>query len=53
MAVMRNGSSAGYTGMSTDDKPDNAEINELFLELDTGDFYYFDGASWAKVGGDS
>ena len=22
----------------------------MFLELDTGDFYYFDGSDWAKVG---
>ena len=26
------------------------EIGSLFLELDTGDFYYFDGSDWNKVG---
>lgn len=39
-------------GLSTDEKPtENIAINALFLELDTGDFYYFDGDAWQKVGG--
>lgn len=46
-----NGSTANYMGLSTDSKPTNVEVNTLFLELDTGDFYYFDGTTWAKVGG--
>lgn len=41
-----------YKGLSTDDKPTNAGVNSLFLELDTGDFYYFDGEEWAKIGGE-
>lgn len=49
--VTLNGSTADYLGLSTDTKPTNAEANALFLELDTGDFYYFDGTAWAKVGG--
>ena len=40
-----------YKGLSTDTKPTDCAVNSLFLELDTGDFYYFDGATWAKVGG--
>lgn len=41
-----------YKGLSTDEKPtENVMPNSLFLELDTGDFYYFDGTNWAKVGG--
>lgn len=40
-----------YKGLSTDTKPTNCAVNSLFLELDTGDFYYFDGTTWAKVGG--
>lgn len=40
-----------YQGLSTDVKPTEATINSLFLELDTGDFYYFDGENWQKVGG--
>lgn len=39
-----------YQGLSTDEKPtENVPINSLFLELDTGDFYYFDNG-WTKVG---
>lgn len=51
MAVTLNGSCADYMCESTDTKPDNAEVNSLLLELDTGDFYYFDGTEWKKVGG--
>lgn len=40
-----------YEGLSTDEKPtENVGINALFLELDTGKFYYFNGVSWAEVG---
>lgn len=40
-----------YKGLSTDEKPsENIAVNSLFLELDTGDFYYFDGLDWNKVG---
>ena len=34
--------------MSTDEKPTDCGINSLFYELDTGDFYYFNGV-WKKV----
>lgn len=50
MAVTLNGANANYTGLSTDNKPDEAAINALFLELDTGDFYFFTGEQWMKVG---
>ena len=45
-----------FMGLSTDTKPTNSEqfpmdTNSLFLELDTGDVYYFTGYAWAKVGG--
>lgn len=49
--ITLNGSAADMLGLSTDTKPDDAAINTLFLELDTGDFYYFDGENWLKVGG--
>ena len=42
-----------YRGMSTDGKPAEADVNALLLEVDTGDFYYFDGAEWHKVGGEN
>lgn len=44
-----------YCGLSTDQKPlDGVAMNALFLELDTGDFYYYtgtEGTEWSKVGG--
>lgn len=49
--ITNNGQTAGLLGLSTDTKPTDAQINELFLELDTGDLYYFDGTAWQKVGG--
>lgn len=45
-----------FSGLSGDDKPadewDGFPIgeNSLFLELDTGKFYYFDGEDWTEVG---
>jgi hypothetical protein len=41
-----------YEGLSTDTKPtgEDVPVNALFLELDTGDFYYYDGSAWQKVG---
>ena len=38
-------------GLSTDNKPTNVGVNSIFLELDTGDFYYLDDdETWKKVG---
>lgn len=51
MAVNLNGSQSDYRGLSTDEKPTECAVNSLFLEVDTGDFYYFNGESWEKVGG--
>lgn len=42
-----------YRCMSTDEKPTDADVNALLLEVDTGVFYYFDGENWGKVGGDT
>lgn len=44
-----------FKGESTDSKPTSwggstIANNSLFLEVDTGDFYYYNGTSWAKVG---
>lgn len=39
-------------GLSTDTKPtENIGVNSKFYELNTGDTYYFNGTTWAKVGG--
>lgn len=52
MAITLNGSRANYMGLSTDTKPtEGIQTNTIFLELDTGDFYYFDGTNWQKIGG--
>ena len=49
--ITLNGSTADLMGLSTDTKPtEDVDINTKFLELDTGDFYYFDGTEWLKVG---
>lgn len=39
-----------YKGLSTDEKPADCAENSLFLELDTGKFYYFDGEAWNELG---
>lgn len=51
--VTLNGSTPNYVGQSLDDKPTNVPDNTLFLELDTGDFYFYssEDADWFKVGG--
>lgn len=41
-----------FKGLSTDTKPSRCAVNSLFLELDTGEFYYFNGTTWEKVGGE-
>ena len=45
-----------FKGLSTDEKPvgtigeQEISVNSLFLELDTGDFYYYNGETWTKIG---
>ena len=40
-----------FTGLSTDEKPQDERVaaNSLFLELDTGDFYYCEQAGSSSV----
>lgn len=38
-----------YAGVSTDEKPANAPTYSVYLELDTGKFYYYDGTEWKEV----
>lgn len=43
-----------YRGLSTDAKPtETAEVNSLFLELDTGKFYFFNGTQWVEIGAEA
>ena len=49
--VTKQGAAPDYCGPSTEDKPEEAPVNSKFLELDTGNEYYFTGEEWAKIGG--
>lgn len=52
--ITTEGSSTNYKGLSTDPKPTTGvEVNALFLELDTKNWYYWDGSSWLEVGADA
>ena len=43
-----------FKGLSTDTKPTfEVGVNSLFFEVDKGDFYYFTGETWEKVGGNA
>lgn len=47
---------AEILGKSTDIKPTNIDnpklkVNDMFIELDTGDAYFWDGSAWQVVGG--
>ena len=53
MAITMAERNGELTGLSGDTKPTNVLVNTIFMELDTGDFYYFDGTEWQKIGGDS
>lgn len=40
-----------WKGLSSDEKPtEGVAVNDEFIELDTGDKYYFDGEVWQKAG---
>lgn len=51
--VTLKGASAYYYCLSTDDKPEDAPVNAIAKELDTGKEFYFTGETWAEVGGAS
>ena len=51
MAVTLKGATPTYYGVSTDDKPDNAAVNTIFVELDTNKQYYYTGETWDEIGG--
>lgn len=38
-----------FSGVSTSPKPTNCAVNSLFVELDTGKFYYFSGTEWLEI----
>lgn len=42
---------AEILGYSTDTKPTNVDLNDLFIELDTGSAYAWNGSVWVEIGG--
>ena len=42
---------AEIIGTSGDTKPTDANINDVFVEFDTGDAYFWDGSVWQVIGG--
>ena len=42
---------AEILGKSTDTKPTDVNVNDMFIELDTGDAYFWDGSAWQVIGG--
>lgn len=40
-----------FKGLSIDTKPVNVAPNSIFLQLNGGFFYYFNGQNWLRVGG--
>ena len=40
---------ANMLGLSTDQKPTDAEVNTIIRELDTNKYYYFDGTDWNEI----
>lgn len=50
--ITLNGNGSDYIGLSGDQKPTtDIPVNTLFLELDTGCLFYFNGTTWLEVGG--
>ena len=48
--VKQTGSMYEIVGLSTEEKPMTVGVGSLFLELDTGKMYYFDG-TWKEYQG--
>ena len=47
--VTLKGYTANMLGLSTDQKPTDAEVNTIIRELDTNKYYYFDGSDWNEI----
>lgn len=47
--VTLKGYTANMLGLSTDQKPTDAEVNTIIRELDTNKYYYFDGTNWNEI----
>ncbi len=42
---------AEILGYSTDTKPTDVNLNDIFVELDTGNAYSWNGSTWVQIGG--
>ena len=42
---------AEILGYSTDTKPTDVDLNDLFIELNTGSAYAWNGSAWVEIGG--
>ena len=42
---------AEILGYSTDTKPTDVDLNDFFIELDTGRAYAWNGSAWVEIGG--
>lgn len=38
-----------YMGLSTEEKPEDVPKNSIYLEIDTGKFYYYDNGEWKEM----
>ena len=47
--VTLKGYTANMLGVSTDQKPTDADINTIFRELNTNKYFYFDGTTWNEI----
>ena len=47
--VTLKGYTANMLGLSTDQKPTDAEVHTIIRELDTNKYYYFDGSDWTEI----
>lgn len=48
MAVKPMNMAQEFSGLKTDSKPTDVYQGSVFIELDTGDVYMFDGSAWVK-----
>lgn len=46
-------SNGDFLGLSTDEKPATCEANTFYIELDTGNVYFFNGEEWKEFAGEA
>lgn len=48
-ALEQNAPDPMYMGVSTEEKPTGVSENSMYLELDTGKFYYYHNGEWNQI----